>query len=138
MQSQSSQINKQHFQVVRPYTYCQVLLFTVTGVSTIMKNSSFTYFILFLLMTSMFLGCQQIQQVITPEKNTTDTACADGNRVLNVGFYAYFAPVSYSADEDPTADAFNTHQGYEADLLTALEMMENTGVSFTLMKGSTT
>lgn len=96
-----------------------------------MKNSSFTYFILFLLMTSMFLGCQRIQQVITPDKITTEATCNDGNRVLNVGFYAYFAPVSYSADEDPTANAFNMHQGYEADLLTALEMMENTGVSFT-------
>ncbi len=92
---------------------------------------SFTYLILCLSLTSMFLGCQRIQQVITPDKIKTDATCTDKNRVLNVGFYAYFAPVSYSADEDPTAEAFNTHQGYEADLLTALEMMEDTGVSFT-------
>ncbi len=42
-------------------------------------------------------------------------------RVLNVGFYAFFAPVSYSADPDPASPGFNTHLGYEADLLTALE-----------------
>ena len=33
-------------------------------------------------------------------------ACTDGGRVLNVGFYAFFAPVSYSADDGlrrPTA-----------------------------------
>ena len=38
--------------------------------------------------------------------------------------------MSYSADEDPNADGFNTHQGYEADLLTALEAMEGAGLSF--------
>ena len=92
---------------------------------------SFAYLIIFLILTSMFLGCQQIQKVITPDKITTDKTCTNGKHVLNVGFYAYFAPVSYSADEDPTAYEFNTHQGYEADLLTALEMMEDAGVSFT-------
>ena len=56
-------------------------------------------------------------------------ACTDGERVLNVGFYAFFAPVSYSADADP-ADGFNTHRGYEADLLSALETMEDTGLTF--------
>ncbi|RKU18506.1 hypothetical protein C6503_09360 [Candidatus Poribacteria bacterium] len=49
--------------------------------------------------------------------------------VLNVGFYAYFAPVSYSADSDPAADGFNIHLGYEADLLTAIEVMD-VGLSF--------
>ena len=50
-------------------------------------------------------------------------ACADD--VLNVGFYAFFAPVSYSADEDPESDGYNTHLGYESDLLTALEAMQD-------------
>ncbi|MDE0636624.1 MAG: transporter substrate-binding domain-containing protein [Candidatus Poribacteria bacterium] len=49
--------------------------------------------------------------------------------VLNVGFYAYFAPMSYSADSDPAADGFNIHLGYEADLLTAIEVMD-VGLSF--------
>ncbi|MYB01837.1 amino acid ABC transporter substrate-binding protein [Candidatus Poribacteria bacterium] len=51
-------------------------------------------------------------------------------RMLNVGFYAYFAPVSYSDDADPASEGFNTHLGYEADLLTALEAMEETSISF--------
>lgn len=56
------------------------------------------------------------------------TACA--NDALNFGFYAFFEPVSYSANEDPAAADFNTHLGYEADLLTALEAMEGAGLKF--------
>ena len=56
--------------------------------------------------------------------------CVPEGRVLNVGFYAYFAPVSYSADENPDAQGFQTHLGYEADLLTALEAMDGAGFSF--------
>ena len=56
------------------------------------------------------------------------SACAD--RVLNVGFYAFFMPVSSSADPDPGSAGFNTHVGYEADLLTALEAMDGAGLSF--------
>ncbi|MCY4523001.1 MAG: transporter substrate-binding domain-containing protein [Caldilineaceae bacterium] len=58
-------------------------------------------------------------------------ACTNGDTVLNVGFYAYFEPVSYSANGDPAASDFNTHRGYEADLLSALEAMEYTGLAFT-------
>ena len=50
-------------------------------------------------------------------------ACDSGERPLDVGFYAYFAPVSYSDDENPDSAGFNAHRGYEADLLTALETM---------------
>ena len=57
-------------------------------------------------------------------------ACVDDGRILNVGFYAFFAPVSYSASEDPDAKGFHTHLGYEADLLTALEAMHGAGFSF--------
>lgn len=56
--------------------------------------------------------------------------CVEEGRVLNVGFYAYFAPVSYSADGDPDSEGFQTHLGYEADLLTALEAMDGAGFSF--------
>ena len=62
--------------------------------------------------------------------STSPEACTDEPRLLNVGFYAFFTPVSYSADEDPDSEGFNTHVGYEADLLTALEAMESTGLSF--------
>ena len=59
-----------------------------------------------------------------------DRACTEDGRVLDVGYYAFFAPVSYSADEDPGSPGFGTHLGYEADLLTALEAMEGAGLSF--------
>ena len=57
-----------------------------------------------------------------------EQACSD--RDLNVGFYAFFGPVSYSADADPASDGFNTHLGYESDLLTGLEAMEGPKLSF--------
>ena len=50
-------------------------------------------------------------------------ACTQDGRVLKVGFYPDFAPVSYSADRDPGSAGFHEHRGYEADLLTALEAM---------------
>ena len=65
-----------------------------------------------------------------PAPVSAEQACANGQRVLDLGFYAYFSPVSHSADPDPAADGFNTHLGYEADLLTALEAMEGTGLVF--------
>lgn len=57
-------------------------------------------------------------------------ACTTGGGMLKVGFYAFFEPVSYSASSDPNAADFNTHRGYEADLLTALEALEGAGLSF--------
>ena len=57
-------------------------------------------------------------------------ACSGEPRTLDVGFYAYFAPVSYSADENPASPGFNTHLGYEADLLTALAAMAGGSLSF--------
>ena len=56
-------------------------------------------------------------------------ACSGGVETLNVGFYAYFAPVSYSANDAPGSDGFNAHLGYEADLLTALAAMDTVGPS---------
>ena len=61
----------------------------------------------------------------------TREACVDDDRVLKLGFYAYFSPVSYSADEAPGSPGFDDHRGYEADLLSALEAMQGVGVSFT-------
>lgn len=53
-----------------------------------------------------------------------------GDAPLTVAFYALFAPVSYSADPDPNSPGFSRHMGYEADLLSALEAMPGTGLSF--------
>ena len=85
---------------------------------------------LFLLIIVMFTGCEKARRLIDPQNIAENNACIDGARVLKVGFYAYFAPVSYSTNEDATSEEFNTHRGYEADLLTALETMEGAGLSF--------
>lgn len=73
----------------------------------------------------VLLFCYAVRADVTPPG-----ACTDDKRSLNFGFYAFFAPVSYSADEDPSAAGFTTHLGYEADLLSALEAMEGAGLSF--------
>lgn len=57
-------------------------------------------------------------------------ACTLSNGPLGVGFYAYFAPVSYSLSPDPSVAEFNVHAGYEADLLTAVEAMNPGETSF--------
>ena len=57
-------------------------------------------------------------------------ACAAGDRVLRAGFYAFFDPISYSADHRPEAPGFDDHLGYEADLLTAIEAMPGAGLAF--------
>ena len=57
-------------------------------------------------------------------------ACTPDGEPLRVAFYAFFEPVSYSADEDPASPGFGTHLGYEADLLTALEAMDGARLSF--------
>ena len=56
--------------------------------------------------------------------------CAINKAVLNVGFYADFRPMSYSADLDPDSAGFNVHGGYEADLLNALEALDGANLSF--------
>ena len=56
-------------------------------------------------------------------------ACA-GGRTLRFAFYAFFDPVSHSADPDPDSAGFGEHLGYESDLLTALEAMEGAGLRF--------
>ena len=58
-------------------------------------------------------------------------ACASVDRgILNFGFFAFFEPVSFSAGADPASRGYREHRGYEADLLTALEAMERTGLAF--------
>jgi len=57
-------------------------------------------------------------------------ACRSEKKPLRLGFYAYFEPVSYSADRDPASPGFDVHLGFEADLLTALEAIEGANLSF--------
>lgn len=56
-------------------------------------------------------------------------ACTD-ERVLKFGFFSDFKPVSYSENRTPGTAGFDRHRGYEADLLTALEAMEDAGLAF--------
>ena len=57
-------------------------------------------------------------------------ACTSDGRPLKYGFYAFFKPVSYSADANPESPGFHVHRGYEADLLSALEAMKGAGLAF--------
>ena len=81
-------------------------------------------------LSSLCLAAACTFEVAAPSARAPASACVDDERVLNVGFYAFFAPVSYSAVEDPDAKGFHTHLGYEADLLTALEAIDGAGLSF--------
>ncbi|MDE0173681.1 MAG: transporter substrate-binding domain-containing protein [Defluviicoccus sp.] len=56
--------------------------------------------------------------------------CPKVDRKLSFGFYAHFEPVSHSAADRPGAPGFDTHLGYEADLLSALEAIEGANLSF--------
>ncbi|MCY4235076.1 MAG: transporter substrate-binding domain-containing protein [Cyanobacteria bacterium MAG CAR2_bin_4] len=56
--------------------------------------------------------------------------CTPPGTVLNVGFFADFRPVSYSADPRPGSPEFHQHRGYEADLLDAMEAMDGAGLTF--------
>ena len=57
-------------------------------------------------------------------------ACDD--RVVNVGFYADFEPLSYSRNNQAPAISisYNTHRGYEADLLNAVGELDGVELSF--------
>lgn len=90
----------------------------------------FRLFILLIFITAVLSGCEKARQIVPSQKGTATGICTDGTQVLKVGFYAHFAPISYSANKDPVSAAFNTHLGYEADLLTALEAMEGAGLMF--------
>ena len=85
--------------------------------------------VLFMLL-SLCLAAACTFEVAAPRAHAPSPACMDDERVLNVGFYAFFAPVSYSASEDPESREFHTHLGYETDLLTALEAIDGAGLSF--------
>ncbi len=57
-------------------------------------------------------------------------ACSSQPRTLNVGFSPSYDSVSYNASSDPDDAGFNTHLGYEADLLTAIAAMDGDAISF--------
>ena len=65
--------------------------------------------------------------VVDPVADSCALAAGDP---ISVGFYAFFEPVSYSKNPDPFSPGFAQHLGYEADLLTALEAMEERRLTF--------
>ena len=56
--------------------------------------------------------------------------CEARDEPLQFGFYYDYAPISYSENRDADAPGYNRHRGYEADLLTALEALEDAGLAF--------
>lgn len=91
------------------------------------------------LMTILVVACGSpiptpVPSAINPPPTPTPmevspVACTDGPP-LQFSFYAFFEPVSYSADPNPDSAGYQTHLGFEADLLMALEAMEGAGLSF--------
>ena len=100
-----------------------MLISALSSPSTLARAALFT-------LPSLCLAAACAFEVAAPPAPAPASACVEDERVLNVGFYAFFAPVSYSANEDPESREFQTHLGYEADLLTALEAMHGVGLSF--------
>ena len=76
-------------------------------------------FIVYIALCVLSISCEYQKTIDAID----DTRVPEHPRVLNVGFYDAFSPVSYSLAQ--------THLGYEADLLTALEVMETPNLSFT-------
>ena len=58
------------------------------------------------------------------------TVCTAVAYTTGFGFYPFYPPVSYSADQDPDSAGFNTHLGYEADLMNAVEAMTGGRLTF--------
>lgn len=79
---------------------------------------------------AILLGAALLSLAACAGQAASPDACVKDDTMLNYGFYAYFAPMSYSADEDPQSDGFNTHLGYESDIITALEAMDGIGLAF--------
>ena len=73
----------------------------------------------------IILGMGLILMVSCSSGPSQSVACGGEDRELEVGFYAHFAPISFSENQDPSSPGFNIHRGYEADLLSGLEAMED-------------
>ena len=56
--------------------------------------------------------------------------CEAREEPLEFGFYYDYAPISYSENRTAGTPGYHRHRGYEADLLTALEALEDAGLAF--------
>ena len=91
------------------------------------RSNLFGKALVVLVVLASILGVACRDSVVDPAADSC--APANGNPV-RFGFYAFFAPVSYSENPDPASAGFHRHLGYEADLLTALEAMEERRLTF--------
>ena len=76
-------------------------------------------FVVLIALCVLSIGCEYQKTINVID----DTRTTEQPRVLKFGFYDAFSPVSHILGD--------THLGYEADLLTALEVMETPNLSFT-------
>ena len=79
---------------------------------------------------AIIAGLQEEVAVLTARVNASIPACGTADQTLNIGFYPFFEPLSYSAESDPAAAGFNVQRGYEADLLDALAAMDGPRLTF--------
>lgn len=56
--------------------------------------------------------------------------CEARDEPLRFGFYYDYAPISYSEDRRAGTAGYHRHRGYEADLLSGLEALEDAGLAF--------
>ena len=56
--------------------------------------------------------------------------CEVRDEPLQFGFYYDYAPISYSEDRTAGTPGYHRHRGYEADLLTALEALQDASLVF--------
>lgn len=56
--------------------------------------------------------------------------CEARDEPLRFGFYYDYAPISYSADRRAGTAGYHRHRGYEADLLSGLEALEDASLAF--------
>jgi ABC-type amino acid transport substrate-binding protein len=103
--------------------------FTMNRDNLLHTQCSSTNRLLKLLFVAAISACLLFLAACTSSPGQT-SGCGTKDRTLTMGFFANFDPVSYSKNHDPASPDFNVHEGFEADLVTALEKMEGPRLSF--------
>ena len=77
-----------------------------------------------------FLALPAAAQDALSSASIVESSCVGQRQMLTFGYYSDFRPVSYAEKTGAAGQACYIHRGYEADLLTAVEAMEDAGLSF--------
>ena len=78
-----------------------------------------------------FLALPAAAQNALSSASVAESSCVgQGQKMLTFGYYSDFRPVSYAEQTGAAGQACYVHRGYEADLLTAVEAIEDAGLSF--------